>query len=271
MSSPLPSLCYPKLKYIINTETNSYKRLNDDTTGSMDQLKWSANGDSLAYSTYRHLGGGSGQFIAIEVGNGQTVARSSLQRPVADWTPDLELIVSESIGEQPEGHQDNTEISIKSLKDNSMFQMIQLTVNGFCDVFPAWSPDQQQIAFLSDREGWFELYVMNIDGSNQTKLSNTQENVIQFQWSPDGKKIAYVTRVESFLEIKSELYVVDIETEQEIQLTNIPEQEEHLPLWSPDGQQISFLAGEEGKWHIFSFRQVGIDKKPWIITQSNEH
>jgi TolB protein len=47
---------------------------------------------------------------------------------------------------------------------------------------PAWSPDGRQIAFASDRAGSFEIYVMNADGSGQTRL--TTGGGANPSWSP---------------------------------------------------------------------------------------
>ena len=41
------------------------------------------------------------------------------------------------------------------------------------DCFPAWSPDGSKIAFTSDSDGDYEVYVMNADGSAQTRLTNS--------------------------------------------------------------------------------------------------
>jgi len=46
----------------------------------------------------------------------------------------------------------------------------RLTINGANDGLPAWSPDGQHIAFLSDRDGVWALYLMRPDGSEQTKV-----------------------------------------------------------------------------------------------------
>lgn len=63
------------------------------------------------------------------------------------------------------------------------------------EIFPAWSPDGKKIAFESNRDthdGNYEIYVMNADGSNQTRLTNNKAFDMQPTWSPDGKKIIFV-------------------------------------------------------------------------------
>jgi len=54
-----------------------------------------------------------------------------------------------------------------------------------------WSPDDKKIAFVSDRDGSQEIYVMNADGSNASRL--TDAGGIQPTWSPDGARIAFET------------------------------------------------------------------------------
>jgi Tol biopolymer transport system component len=52
----------------------------------------------------------------------------------------------------------------------------RLTRNESFDGDPAWSPDGQRIAFISDRDGNDEIYVMNADGSGQQRLTRTPED-----------------------------------------------------------------------------------------------
>ncbi len=56
---------------------------------------------------------------------------------------------------------------------------------------PAWSPDGTRIAFVSDRAGPFDLYVMNADGSGQTRLTFETLDAHHPAWSPDGTRIAF--------------------------------------------------------------------------------
>jgi Tol biopolymer transport system component len=55
-----------------------------------------------------------------------------------------------------------------------------------------WSPDGRRIAFVSDRDGNWEIYVMASDGTKQRRLTNTPVDEGSPVWSPDGKKIAYL-------------------------------------------------------------------------------
>ena len=52
------------------------------------------------------------------------------------------------------------------------------------EVYPAWSPDGQQIAFISDRDGNFDIYVMNADGTNPINLTNHPAEDSDPAWSP---------------------------------------------------------------------------------------
>ena len=50
--------------------------------------------------------------------------------------------------------------------------MTRLTNHPQGDGLPAWSPDGRRIVFTSDRDGNWDIYVMNADGSNMTRLTN---------------------------------------------------------------------------------------------------
>jgi len=53
----------------------------------------------------------------------------------------------------------------------------RLTFNPAADVEPAWSPDGSRIAWRSERDGNAEIYVMNADGSNQTRLTTMRRSM----------------------------------------------------------------------------------------------
>ena len=94
------------------------------------------------------------------------------------------------------------------------------------DWFPRWSPDGMRIAFLSNRDGNSEIYVMNADGSDVTNLTNSPGNELYPVWSPDGSRIA--------LEVESagttyEIFVMSADGSSKTNLTNNPDHD-----WAPD-------------------------------------
>ena len=58
---------------------------------------------------------------------------------------------------------------------------------------PAWSPDGEQIAFATDRDGNLEIYVMAADGSNPTRLTDNPAEDSNPGWSPDGNQIVFTS------------------------------------------------------------------------------
>lgn len=71
----------------------------------------------------------------------------------------------------------------------------QLTEGNWRDSSPAFSPDGKRLAFLSDRDGTTQLYVMWLDSREVAKLTNLERSPGAPVWSPDGTKIAYSTFV----------------------------------------------------------------------------
>ena len=71
--------------------------------------------------------------------------------------------------------------------------------NGYHDGYASVSPDSTKIAFVSNRDGQEELYVMDFDGSNQTRLTfdNAGSHWPTPKWSPDSTRLTYWTRQQS--------------------------------------------------------------------------
>jgi hypothetical protein len=61
---------------------------------------------------------------------------------------------------------------------------VQLTNDPASDISPAWSPDGSKIAFVSYRDGNAEIYVMNADGSDETRITNDPGFQGQPSWQP---------------------------------------------------------------------------------------
>ncbi len=60
------------------------------------------------------------------------------------------------------------------------------------DIRPAVSPDGRRIAFTSTRDGNYDVYVMNIDGSNVQRITHSEEREDYPAWHPDGEHVVFV-------------------------------------------------------------------------------
>jgi Tol biopolymer transport system component len=105
------------------------------------------------------------------------------------------------------------------------------------DATPAWSPDGRRIAFSSGRDGDWDLYVMNADGSDVTRLTNLPGAEGDPSWSPDGTRIAFYGVGEGG---NQNIYVVNADGSGLQRLTGDPNAKDWYPDWSPDGTRILF-------------------------------
>ena len=102
------------------------------------------------------------------------------------------------------------------------------------------SHHKAQIAFSSTRDGNSEIYVMDADGNNQIRLTNHPEADSQPSWSPDGRRIAFVSNRNGGI---IQIYVMDSNGKNVKLLTNGGN-----PAWSPDGQTIAYNGREHEEW-----------------------
>ena len=119
------------------------------------------------------------------------------------------------------------------------------------DGHPAWSPDGKQIAFISDRDGDLEIYVMNADGSGQTRLTTDSAVSLGFAWSPDGSRIAFTSRGRNW-----DIYVMNADGTGQRRLTTDAAVDE-WPAWSPDGSRITFVSRRDGNSEIYVMNADG--------------
>lgn len=118
---------------------------------------------------------------------------------------------------------------------------------------PQVKPNKQyKIAFVSNRDGNSEIYVMNADGSEQKNLTNVPGWDIHAQWSPDGKKIAFVSSRNGNLEI----YIMNADGTGQKNLTNSPGSDVACQ-WSPEGKQIAFVSNRDGNYEIYVMNADG--------------
>jgi Tol biopolymer transport system component len=138
--------------------------------------------------------------------------------------------------------------------------LTQLTHTGL-DYEPGWAPDGTRMVFTSSRDEntlGGEIFVMNADGTGQTRISNDTFEDLEGHWSPDGSKIAYARwdPDASDATVRLQIFVMNPDGSGQTPLTDLSS-ENFDPVWSPDGSRIAFTSDRSGTGEVWVMNADG--------------
>lgn len=288
----------------INTDGTGLRRLTS-APGQSEIPVWSPDGRHIAFIKSRN--GDTQIYVMNADGSGQRPLTASPGiNTFPAWSPDGQRIVFVST------RGGNPQIFVMNADGSGQ---TSLTGPPGESTVPVWSADGRRIAFVSTRDqGLPELYVMNADGTGQKQLTQPElyvanafgrgqqrlapegillrPGVLHPAWSPNGRQIAFVTRVgraEQSIQVvnpdgsgrarvatgyapawapdghriafvvarvgDAQIYVMNTDRSRLQRLT--PLGVNLLPIWSPDGRRIAFLASRDGSLGVYVMNADG--------------
>jgi TolB protein len=136
---------------------------------------------------------------------------------------------------------------------------IEKQIAGGCSPV-AWSPDGTRIAFAKGHDSAgpvfnSEIYVVDADGANPVRLTDSAARDFGPSWSPDGTRIAFVSQQADY---HCELWVMDADGANQRSLAGI---DGGIVSWSPDSRHIAFESLKAGTWHVCVIDPDGTNMK----------
>jgi TolB protein len=185
------------------------------------------------------------------------LANTFAEAPV--WAPDGNTIAFDGVPNSDEVR----DIYIVSVSDNPTQSRIT-QLKGF-DCYPSFSPDGQQIVYMSERDGNRDLYIMDLEGNDIRRLTAEPTYDYEPAWSPDGEQIVFVSRRTG----DSEIYIMDADGTN-LELLNEAPKLDWRPAWSPDGEWIAFESWRNGNADIYMMRRDGSDLQQLTTSQAED-
>ena len=230
--------------YVMNADSTEVKRLTDNPKTDYGQ-NWSPDGNFILFYSDRN-----GNEEIWRMNNDGTnlinLTNSPSSERNAAYSPDGKSIVFTS-------DRDNKSKDLY-LMDSDGNNVKRLTYNKIYCESPIWTKDGQHIIFTllvqkdsTDRNFNGEIYIVDVNGENQKRLTYKEGFDSGADISSDGKQIAFYGRSEKgFVDI----YIMNIDGSEMINITD-NEIEDYSPSWSPDNNWISFTSGNSENYDIW--------------------
>ena len=113
----------------------------------------------------------------------------------------------------------------------------------------------EKISFVSSRDGNWEIYLIRADGHDITRLTNQSSSDFDISWSPDGRRLAFVSVPENG---GYEVHIMNLDNGSRTTLAGGRVQD-WVPAWSPDGKWIAY-ASKRNQFDIYLIRPDGEDE-----------
>jgi TolB protein len=231
--------------FTVKPDTSARRRLTRRGPPDDSSASWSPNGRTLLFLRWSRQGG---SLWSMKADGSRKRRLSGFTRGYLSgtWAPNGRKIVYVD----DSGGDVDPRVGAIKVRNADGTGWRQLTSYRDLGINPTWSPDARKIAFVHDPGGDpegggmpdGEIYVMNSDGTNKTRLTNNQVLDETPAWSPDGSKIAFVRTIPGENgDVGAAIYLMNPAGTDERQVTNGTEGFDQTPQWSPNGRKLVFV------------------------------
>ena len=127
-------------------------------------------------------------------------------------------------------------------------KLTKLTDDAGMDINGMWSPDGKYIAWVSNKSGNYQIWIMDSDGKNKRQVTQGPALHGWQEWSPDGTRLVYWEHNETTG--KSAIRTSKTDGSDTVTIVESGESVDR-PVWRPDGKYLAYAAQTGGNWDIW--------------------
>jgi len=207
----------------------------------------SPQGDRVAFSSQDT---GTWYIYMIDLDGKNLAQFTDFSSAVPHWSADGERLIFNS--DHDDEPKDTPDLWTMNADGSELEELVDSPPTA--DFSGRWSPDCEEVLFVSDREGNYDLYIIDTDGTNLRQLTDEPSGEWAARWSPDGESILFVSDRTG----NTDLFVMNVNGSNVVQLTDY-QGSDLDPAWSPDGARIVFMSDRGGKPDLWIIAADGTD------------